>query len=495
MASQEEEKEQEETSIETSQEEEEEQGETSIKIKLSKLHCPFTWEILDSMIKHNIMRLNNNMDDNDIENEASCPLEMLMKLLLKCHKAVLSADDEKAREIIAKAEDILMQLQQEQELSRTIRAVEHVFYATKCFLLYDAEEINELEEILENIDTGDFSNEELGTLYGCQSIVWSCLNDFGMNKAVETSKKAVEKNQDCAMWHFILGKNLRRQRRSIHVSSDVSDAEKEHFEIAYAISKNQVFGIYYLQMRMESFYKFTKGRDYMLRKTVNEGQVIKIAKEILRTKPTNLKVLLKLTLMFLRARVSDERLTAKECLDAIEQIAPNDSTYFHYTAMFYKECGDYKEAVKYFKKAAECNNFVAELSYIQYGWETGEIEPLPHLLRMLKKYQHLIVERQIALLLAIAISYNSLQDITNAAEYFLKALTIDPLNKKFKIYYKFLDFNTPNILHFLNYQFCPLLESKNSQEISQKIKNLINVKDETGLVEKFGNLCAGNKTE
>lgn len=212
--------------------------------------------------------------------------------------------------------------------------------------MYDAEEINQLEEILENIiDTDDFSNEELGTLYGCQSVVWSCLNDFGMNKAVEIARKAVEKNQDCALWHFILGKNLRRQRRSINVSSEVSDAEREHFEIAYAMSKNQVFGIYYLQMRMESFYKFSRVRDYMMRKTANEKQVLHIAKEILKTKPTNYKVLLKLALMFLRAKVSDERLLAKECLDAVEQIAPSNSTYLHYTAMFYEQCGDYRVSI------------------------------------------------------------------------------------------------------------------------------------------------------
>ncbi|CAL1687536.1 unnamed protein product [Lasius platythorax] len=476
-----------------------EQEETSTKTKLLTLQCPFNWEILDSIIKHTIMRFNsNNTDKNDtIDDEASCPLELLMKFLFKCYKAVLSADDDEGREMIAKAEDVLMQIQQGQELCQTIRAIEHVFYATKCFVLYDAEEINQLEEILENIiDTDDFSNEELGTLYGCQSVVWSCLNDFGMNKAVEIARKAVEKNQDCALWHFILGKNLRRQRRSINVSSEVSDAEREHFEIAYAMSKNQVFGIYYLQMRMESFYKFSRVRDYMMRKTANEKQVLHIAKEILKTKPTNYKVLLKLALMFLRAKVSDERLLAKECLDAVEQIAPSNSTYLHYTAMFYEQCGDYREAIKYFKKASECNNFVAELSYIQYGWETGELEPLPHLLRMLKKYEHLIKERQIAMLLGIAITYYSLhKDITNAAEYFLKALMIDPGNNKFKIYYKFLDFDTPNILFFLNNQFCPLLESKNSREISQKIKNLLNVKDVADLAKKLENLSTTDKTE
>lgn len=223
-----------------------------------------------------------------------------------------------------------------------IKAIEHVFYATKCFFLYEADDMDGVEEILPNIiDTDDFNDTESGTLYGCQSIIWSCLKDFGMNKAVDTARKAVEKNQDCALWHFTLAKNLRRQRRLINVSSNVSDEERRHFEIAYAISKNHVVGIYYLQMRVESFYKFSRERDYVIRKIANEREVIHIAKEILKTKPENYKVLLKLALMFLRAN-SDESLSAKECLDAVNKIVPNNSTYLHYTAMLYEQSGDYK---------------------------------------------------------------------------------------------------------------------------------------------------------
>lgn len=75
------------------------------------------------------------------------------------------------------------------------------------------------------------------------------------------------------------------------------------------------------------------------------------------------------------------------------------------------------------------------MAYIRYGWETGELQPLPHLLRMLKKYERSIKERQISMFLAIATTYYSLhKDKENAAEYFLKALTVDPLSKKFKVY-------------------------------------------------------------
>lgn len=91
-----------------------EQEEMSTKIKLSKLHCPFTWEIQSSVIKHSVMYINNNVDreaDHITDDEASCSLELLMKFLFKCYKAVLSADN-KAKEIIAEAENILMQIQQ-----------------------------------------------------------------------------------------------------------------------------------------------------------------------------------------------------------------------------------------------------------------------------------------------------------------------------------------------------------------------------------------------
>lgn len=92
-----------------------EQEEMSTKIKLSKLHCPFTWEIQNSVVKHSMMYIDNNnieCENDPTDNDASCPLELLMKSLFKCYKAVLSADNDKAKKIITEAETVLMQIQQ-----------------------------------------------------------------------------------------------------------------------------------------------------------------------------------------------------------------------------------------------------------------------------------------------------------------------------------------------------------------------------------------------
>lgn len=85
----------------------------SIKVKLSKLHCPFTWEILDSMIKHSTINGKNDEDDRVMDDETFYPLERLLISLFKCYKAVSSADKNEAMKRIEKAEEILMEIQQE----------------------------------------------------------------------------------------------------------------------------------------------------------------------------------------------------------------------------------------------------------------------------------------------------------------------------------------------------------------------------------------------
>ncbi|XP_020279502.1 uncharacterized protein LOC109852612 isoform X2 [Pseudomyrmex gracilis] len=421
----------------------------NVKEKLLALDCPFTWEIVDAVIKHKIMRPNT--DDDEIDD--SGPLEHFIICLLNCYKAVLSADDDSAKASIENAEQFLMVIQQQKNLNQIIRAIEHVFYATKCFYLFETHYMEDttaltILEILENItDIKDMNSVELGGLYGCGSVTWSCFNDYGMEKAIDLGKRAVEKNEDCALWHFILAKNLRRKRRSVNLSDEVSYMEKTHFEIAYAMTKNHVFGIYYLQMRLESFYKFSRDRNYKEKKSNNEKQVLELAVEMFKTNPTSYKVLLKLARIFTTVEVEDYRHYAIMCLNAVDKITPNNSTTFHYYAMIYRQSGDYREAIKYYKKAAERYNFVCELSYVEYGWEVGELEPLPHLLQM---------------------------DIPAAGKYFLRALEIDPQHKKFKIYYRFLDFSTQSLSSFFEKELCPHLLQKKCDETCNKIKDLLN---------------------
>lgn len=81
----------------------------NVKEKLLTLHCPFTWNIVDAITKHKLMRPN--IDDEDIED--SGPLECFIICLLNCYKGVLSADNDSAKASIENAEELLMGLQQQ----------------------------------------------------------------------------------------------------------------------------------------------------------------------------------------------------------------------------------------------------------------------------------------------------------------------------------------------------------------------------------------------
>lgn len=90
--------------------------EETLKEKLSKLHCPFTWEILESVIKHTTIRNNSNVKDEEAGDDELYTLELLVKILLKCYKAVISTDDESTWALLTKAEGLLMQIQQEYDI-------------------------------------------------------------------------------------------------------------------------------------------------------------------------------------------------------------------------------------------------------------------------------------------------------------------------------------------------------------------------------------------
>lgn len=85
--------------------------EITIKEKLSKLQCPFTWDMLDSVTRHSAINFKNNRDD-EPDDEEACILELLLKALFKCYRTILSYTDD-AMQHIEKAQDFLLQLQQE----------------------------------------------------------------------------------------------------------------------------------------------------------------------------------------------------------------------------------------------------------------------------------------------------------------------------------------------------------------------------------------------
>lgn len=207
-----------------------------------------------------------------------------------------------------------------------IDTVNHIIQSTKYHVLVK----------LENFVGNDNSQEKLkpfeplvsvisiSTLNGCKSMAWSIFHETGMKKATSFARLASFGNQRCSMWHFMLGKNVRRFRRETAFSSFPSEEEVSSFLKAYEIWKNPQYGIYVAQV-------YTEKDEYELAKEVYM--------EVFRAFPRNIKIQLRLALVLLRERDLPK---AKLCLDFVEQHCPESPMYLHYRGLFYKKKDNYE---------------------------------------------------------------------------------------------------------------------------------------------------------
>ncbi|XP_015604890.1 uncharacterized protein LOC107272330 [Cephus cinctus] len=95
---------------------------------------------------------------------------------------------ENAMKDMEEAENSFDKLKQQIPNGLSMKAVEHVVKGTKCFILQKMNKSNDIKSILETIPLCE-DNFELGTLYGCQSAVWSYYYYTGWKKSMEYGKR------------------------------------------------------------------------------------------------------------------------------------------------------------------------------------------------------------------------------------------------------------------------------------------------------------------
>lgn len=165
------------------------------------------------------------------------------------------------------------------------------------------------------------------TLNGCKSIAWSKYKEageFGIKNVIEFSQLSIKDNGNCDVWHFVLGKNLRRLRRMENFLTKPTKKEELAFQKAYQLSKEPTFGIYLAQMHKEK-------RD--------RNRALKIYKEIYNSKPESASINLRLALGFIRLGCLP---LAKKCLDFAESRVPDDSMFLHYKGIYLENTKNFK---------------------------------------------------------------------------------------------------------------------------------------------------------
>lgn len=238
---------------------------------------------------------------------------------------------ERVRTVINK---IVFSLYYRHEKDVSLQVLENVYKGTKCFLLFEENEFDEIDKILKTLNEDINYNEnakDRSTLNGCKSIAWSKYKDAGIDSlktALNFADEAIKDNLNCDVWHFMAGKNLRRIRRLGNFLSKPTRLEQSKFQRAYELSKEPTFGIYLAQLYKELNYR---------------DQALKTYKEIYYSHPESSSINLRLALGFIRL---GQLPLAKNCLDFAEKRVPDDSMFLHYKGIYLETSKNFK--VKHF---------------------------------------------------------------------------------------------------------------------------------------------------
>lgn len=210
-------------------------------------------------------------------------------------------------------------------LKKVETVLDRLFLATKCHVLLKLKRFVEADKLFVQIYRhGDMEMDEIGSamLYGCKCLAWY-FYEVPKVVGIESARKAIECEPTNGKWHFLLGKNLRDDRRKYKsISFPASQEEIDAFTKAVKLSKNPLFCISLAHLYRDS------------RETQKANDLYK---DIYDLQPTNCAVRFQLALGFIRMKKCQ---LAKHCLDYVAGISPDSSKLAHYMGMYEEKCNN-----------------------------------------------------------------------------------------------------------------------------------------------------------
>lgn len=206
-----------------------------------------------------------------------------------------------------------------------MEAVTFVLRSTKCFVYLRLKMETELKRLLADTKAINSSEKkQTSTVKACKSIAWSNYRLHGTTKAIKFIREAIANNSDCDLWHFMLGKMLRRKRRDEKFNGMPDSEEMESFKKAFNTMKNPVYGVFLAQVYREQ-------RNMRLSLTMYE--------RVLRDKPESDTLLLRMALGFMNLKDFEK---AKFCLDKAAKNSGDKSMFLHYKGLYHFKQRQYR---------------------------------------------------------------------------------------------------------------------------------------------------------
>ncbi|XP_008203168.1 uncharacterized protein LOC103315534 isoform X2 [Nasonia vitripennis] len=419
------------------------------------LECPFTWGIDEDLARE--------FDESQeivVEVEEQPVLALVNSLSITYFLAVQKSHRD-ALNKLHESQEIFKQLDKRtlENDATSHEVLEHITQATAYHVHTLLDMTSEAKKAMSELKDSKAlrSKPELGSIYGCRSIAWSCFHEAGCQRVVPLAEAAVSSSPTCSLWHHILGKSLRHVRRNVDGLHKPSPREKSCLLRSYELSPIPFYGIHVAQMYRES---------------EEREKCRKIYSDIYESRPTSVGINLRLGKAF---TTFNDFVKAEECLNRAGEKNQQNPMYLHYKGCLYRKEKKLKEAAVYLKEAGKNGNHRADFDYaeVMMRLSRGSFDYLGHLQRMFEKCENVNFKQTILLHISMQ-SYYKKTDLDSALKNLLKAIELNPDSKQLMNFRNIsVDWNEYlNIFDLVSDVLLPLY-LKRRQELSADMKDVV----------------------
>ncbi|KAL7301620.1 hypothetical protein TKK_0005629 [Trichogramma kaykai] len=419
------------------------------------IECPFTWK-LDP--KHAIAIGNESM----LYDYKSSPVGSFIKVNTLAYIRSMQGNFDDAEKLIDEInyvwDFICKRISKENDYS--VDVLLHIKYAT-AFCVYSMSRKKDQAKAMEIKikDAKNFNSDiEKGTIFGSQAFASYVFLERNIDAALEAAKLAVSYAPNCELWHYINAQCLRTKRRQQKFDLPVSIEEENEFLKCYELSPSVENIIHVARM-----YKEKK----------NWEKSSEMYNQLYLKNPTDFNSNLILALHFIG---QNDLIKAKNCLDYFEKNSEHKTkAYYHYLGKYYEKSDNYQKAKEnYLKALGDSGNFPADMDHLKLIRKISrskfDYEEIKHLKNMLKRYEGDKINTVfISLNLAMTYLFKS-KNLKLAADYFLKAIKINPCDPQLENFQMTYRDKKYNIFDLISRNI--LTENENSYGITLKeLKN------------------------
>uniref|UniRef100_A0A1B6LFU1 Uncharacterized protein n=1 Tax=Graphocephala atropunctata TaxID=36148 RepID=A0A1B6LFU1_9HEMI len=311
--------------------------------------------------------------------EATFPFQKFVRMLTLVYEFSCQGEEEKAWEQLTLCDQLIEEERDKDVVTfdKLKAALSHTVQATRTHLLLHAGKVAEAKQIADSIQpVVSLTNNDQAAVQAVKARFYYLYRNEGTRLAVQCAKLALTLAPDEPLWQVLTAEAVRRLRKFLPSTDQVSEEEVSLLEHAAGKQRNARHLVLLAQAYRESadatFKQHRSDPDLFhsqifLDISDMQAKAFKLYQEALSLRPDDEVVnrLCGYGLLKLPAFKSDYRL-AENCLLRALELSPNNPTTIHSLGLYYyKGLMEYEKAALFCEKAGKLGNFPASLDMLR----------------------------------------------------------------------------------------------------------------------------------